>query len=118
LVAEDDTCFNLAEALHTGRYILDRDESGEIRYFLDYWAVDQQDMELIQNGGRPLNVSTGNSVYVLDFGFKGQYRQIRGEIAKELRLRFPGGQGIAWHHKVKRSEAFKHYPSQRGAQNG
>ncbi|CAB4211884.1 hypothetical protein UFOVP1419_43 [uncultured Caudovirales phage] len=99
---------DLLDALFDGRYRITRDDAGQIVTVSTWWLIHPDDIELVRQGGRPHDISSGSVVYVADHcggGLPGLIRFIREEI---------GRRGVCWHHKYKSPGRFRYYPEKRG----
>jgi len=112
-VMNGDVQEKLLDALEHGRYVIQRDEAGNIIAFCDYWLVMLDDLEWIESGWSPSNVNSGSVVVVVDHVNKGGKKSLTATI-RQIREQCPGAKGAAWFHKSTAPGMFRFYPSQRG----
>lgn len=107
--------WNILFALGSGQYVL-KEENGEIVYFVSYWKVRQEDVDGVMERVKPLELKTGNVMYISEAGNK-LGKKGMAEIIKRLREQAVGMQGLFWHRPAKDDQVF-HFPSQKGAHHG
>jgi hypothetical protein len=107
---DTSTYRDIIDAILDERYRVVRDDSGRITSVTTWWMIHETDIELVKNGGRPKDLSSGAVVYISDHagcgGYPGLIRFIRSNICKR---------GACWHHRYKHPALFRYYPQKRGA---
>lgn len=100
----------ILECLALDQYIVHRFADGTMALFVCYWMVGQDELEALEKGYRPAQVSGGTLMHLAEHGNKsGRAGTIR--MTKELRRKEPRLVGVSWRHK---GEQFRHFPRQRG----
>lgn len=94
-------------SIATGQYVLYRDDLGKISHWLAYWKIAPEDIETIEDGIRPLNLTDGSVLFVVEHGNK-EGRSGMTKIIKELRHRAKGMQGVFWNSKGRGIKKFMH----------
>lgn len=114
---DPEDCVNLIESLENGQYIIHRGEDGKLVSFLNYWLVDEQDIPAIRDGIKPVDITSGKTVFVVDCCNLVDKRGITW-MMQEVRKRVPNGRGVAWFRERKLPEFFRFFPSQKGLSDG
>jgi hypothetical protein len=102
-------------ALASGQYVIGVID-GAIQYFVSYWRINPEDISTVVDRIQPIDISTGTVMYVTEIGNKAGKKGML-EIAKKLREKGRGMQGIFWHRPAKEDRVF-YFPSQKGVRNG
>jgi hemolysin-activating ACP:hemolysin acyltransferase len=92
-------------ALATGQYLLQRDDKGEIVQFMSYWLIHPEDVGIVEAGGRPDDIKTGEVLYIAEYSNKAG-RQAITPFIKELRRRVPYMKGVFWCSKGRGTKKF------------
>ena len=100
-VVTNKTCFELIDSLIHNRFFLERDDSGKIVTFCNYWKID--DVETARNGGRPENVENGSVLFIVDCV------STIGLRLKDFKRYCKGMKGAAWFHKTIEPSNFRFY---------
>lgn len=108
-VVTNKTCFELIDSLVHGRFFLERDDSGKIVTFCNFWKTD--DLETLRKGDRPEDVNSGRCLFVIDCASDKGLR----DMVREVRSICKGMKGAAWFHKTIAPQNFRFFPSQKGA---
>lgn len=107
----DEVRFNIGFAYGSELYVM-KEKDGRILYFVSWWLVKPNDVESVKQHVRPIDITTGNVVYITDMGNTIGKRGM-AEIIKELRRRNPHAKGVFWHRPAKGNKVCD-YPSQKG----
>lgn len=76
------------------------------RYFVCWWMLDKNDMQLVKQHRLPGSITTGSNMWILECGCKQGMRELVRSIRKH------GKQGVHWHRANK---GMRDFPHQKGA---
>lgn len=102
---------NVIQALATGQFVIGITTKG-IQYFVSYWRILPEDLEGLKEGLIPISRTTGNSIYINNFGNKGG-RGAFTEIINKLKKSFLVWDGVYWHRYKKGWQSFPNYMGDR-----
>ena len=106
---DTDTYRDLIDAILDGRCRVTRDDSGGITSATTWWMIHEADLDLVKNGGKPVDLSGGTIVYVADHAGAGCYPELIRFIRTNI-----GKRGVCWHHRYKHPVQFRYYPKKEG----
>ena len=107
---DSTTYHDIIDAILENRYRVSRNSDGNISAFTAWWMIYEADIELVKNGGRPADISTGSVVYVADHAGTGAYPDLIRFIRSTI-----GRRGVCWHHRYKQPGQFRYFPKKVGA---
>lgn len=55
---------DVLDALHTGQYHLELDDDGRVSTFCSWWFVDHKDVDLVERGARPDDITSGSIMFI------------------------------------------------------
>lgn len=105
-VIPESTYLNILDALSHGRYVLTRDEAGNLTRALFYWLIPPQDVEAVQHGNPPTDKDGGSIVYVCEHAGRDGAKGVIAAIRK-LKDRFGSGASVCWHDRYVRPDRFR-----------
>jgi len=103
---DDYTYRDILEAIIDGRITVTRDSDNNITSATTFWRVHEDNLETLANGTKPLDVSSGDIVYIADHAGVGSY-------PKMIRFIKSMTDCGCWHHRYKAADQFRIYRKKR-----
>jgi hypothetical protein len=102
LKIDDFTYRDILEAIIDNRIIISRNDDGSLASATTYWRVREADMAALAGGTKPLDVSSGDIVYIADHAGVCSY-------PKMIRFIKSMTDCGCWHHRFKAPGQFRIY---------
>lgn len=101
----ESTYLNILDALSHGRYVLTRDEAGNLSRALFYWLIPPEDVEAVKHGTPPTDKDGGTVCYICEHAGTDGTQGLKAAI-RTLKDRF-GGASVCWHDRYVRPDRFR-----------
>jgi hypothetical protein len=92
---------DVIDALFDGRYRVTRSD-GDITSFTTWWLIHEADINIVREGGKPDDISSGNIVYIADHAGADSCH----ELIRFIKTFTDHG---CWHHRYKHPKQFRQY---------
>lgn len=113
---DSNTCDDIIVAMNSGRYRVTRNDSGgAIKSFTSWWFIHIDDLEIVKQGNRPADISTGSIVYIADHCGVGSYPSLIRFLRNDKMS--VGKRGVCWHSRYKQPDTFIYMPNKEGYHN-